>query len=104
MVYILYKIHNDNVLFTGAYDIEKDALDIQKNMSYEDNHFVIADLPHYKYEPKPVVRYIEEDNNLDEEDYDRLKEIIRNLTKEVNKYKNIINVLLTMLCAYILIS
>ena len=104
MVFILYKIHNDTVLFTGAYDNEQEALNVQANMRYEDNHFSIADIPYIKYSIDSIMSHSEEDNNLDEEDYDTLKNTIINLKEQNNNYKNSIYTLLAFMIMFIISS
>jgi hypothetical protein len=68
MVFVLYKINNDNsIILTGVYENENDAIEI-KNL-YNDDNFKIADLPFWKTESekKPFI-YTEEDNDINESD------------------------------------
>ena len=73
MIFILYKVSNDNMIFAGAFESRVDAEDKQrllKNDMIED--FKIIEIPfwtHKEYNKiNPGLIYSEEDNNIDEED------------------------------------
>ena len=69
MIFVLYKIINNHVIFTGAYESKKDAEDKKRLLSCND--FNIVEIPFWtnkEYNKKePVMKYSEEDNNMDED-------------------------------------
>jgi hypothetical protein len=74
MVFVLYK-HNDNeLLFTGIYENENDAIEI-KNL-YNDDSFKIVNLPFWKNPSnKEKIFYNEEDNNINESELEHSPQV-----------------------------
>jgi nitrate reductase NapE component len=97
MVFVLYK-HNDNeILFTGVYENENDAIEI-KNL-HNDDSFKIMSLVLWKNTiNKDTIVYNEEDNNINESDVELTpqfrkrrriyaKELMKDV-KDVKSYEN----------------
>lgn len=67
MVFLLYKHNENELLFTGVYENENDAIEI-KNL-YNDDSFKIVNLLFWKNTSnKQKIFYNEEDNNINESD------------------------------------
>ena len=82
MVYVLYKQNDNDILFTGVYENENDAIEI-KNL-YNDDSFKIVCLPIWKITlNKEKIVYNEEDNNINESDLE--------ITHQVRKRRRIYN-------------
>jgi hypothetical protein len=87
MVFILYKIYNSDIKFIGAYENEEDALNNKNNLSadtsFENYIYNIVDIPYLKYTKQEPMRFSEEDNNIDEEDYYELQSIVKYQSEEI---------------------
>lgn len=102
MVFVLYKINNDNsIILTGVYENENDAIEL-KNL-YNDDNFKIADLPFWKKESdkKPFI-YLEEDNDINESDLEDYKDkpIVDNTYMSIRI--NLLLIILSIIYAYLL--
>ena len=102
MVFVLYKINNDNsIILTGVYENENDAIEL-KNL-YNDEQFKIADLPFWKRESekKPFI-YSEEDNDINESDLEDYKDkpIVDNTYMSIRI--NLLLIILSIIYAYLL--
>jgi hypothetical protein len=67
MVFVLYKHNENELIFTGVYENQNDAIEI-KNL-HNDNSFKIVNLLFWKNKiNKDKIVYNEEDNNINESD------------------------------------
>ena len=110
MVFVLYKIHNSEIVVIGVYENKDDAQynkeDCILNTSLENigiSKYVIDDAPYFKHVVEPPMKYSEEDNDIEEDDYyellDKCKdqnELIKILESDIKSLKNDYNKILNM--------
>lgn len=92
MVFLLYKVKDHKIYFSGVYKSKDDAEDKKEllNNNDDDTKYHIVDLPYWKPLKKEVMHYSEEDNNIEEEDYYKLLHENKLLKSVVDKQKEII--------------
>jgi hypothetical protein len=118
MVFLLYKHNENELLFTGVYENENDAIEI-KNL-HNDDSFKIVSLPFWKIKlDKERIFYNEEDNNINESDLEvtpqfrkrrriYIADLIRDhknieitTSNKINKYMFITCIILLIVLKYI---
>lgn len=111
MVFVLYKIHNFEIVSIGVYENKDDAQytidECILNTSLENigiSKYVIQDdVSYFKHVQEPPMKYSEEDNDIEEEDYfellDKCKDqtqLITILESEIKLMKSDYNKILSM--------
>jgi hypothetical protein len=93
MVFLVYSIRDKKVYFDGVYQIIKDAEDKQQllNDPVNDVQYDIVDLPYWTPQERVVMRYSEEDNDIEEEDYYKLLHNNKKLYNTIYKQQELIN-------------
>jgi len=114
MVFVLYKHNENELLFTGVYENENDAIEI-KNL-HNDNSFKIVNLPFWKNTSnKEKIFYNEEDNNINESELENTtqvrkrrriynKELIKDVkdVKDIKDHKSNIYTYMVLACIIVL--
>jgi hypothetical protein len=93
MVFLVYSIRDKKVYFDGVYQLIKDAEDEQQllNEPTNDVQYDIIDLPYWTAQERVVMRYSEEDNDIEEEDYYKLLHNNKKLYNTIYKQQELIN-------------
>uniref|UniRef100_A0A6C0D5M7 Uncharacterized protein n=1 Tax=viral metagenome TaxID=1070528 RepID=A0A6C0D5M7_9ZZZZ len=90
MVFILYKIRDSDFKVIGAYELEEDAATDKKNlildtpMEEQDHYkYEILDIHYFKQTQEPLMKFSEEDTDVEEEDYYTLMAKSKHQTEEI---------------------
>ena len=90
LVYIVYNnIHNS---VYHVYEDEDEAIYTMNNLNSFENNNIIIEASFSKHEDSKI-HYLEEDNNIDEEDYDYLKDENNKLKNKIEECNNVIRVI-----------
>jgi hypothetical protein len=90
LVYIVYNNIHKSVY--NVYEDEDEAIYNLNNLNSFENNNIIIEASLCKHEDSKF-HYSEEDNNIDEEDYDALKDENKNLKNKVEDYEKVIKVI-----------
>lgn len=94
MVFLLYIIKDNIVKFNNVYETYKDAEKEKKYIfDYTDVDYSIVELAYInskEHNTNETLNYNEEDNSIDEEHYNTVIEINKQLIEKINKQKQII--------------
>ena len=87
LVYIIYNNIHKSVYH--VYEDEDEAIYTMNNLNSFENNNIIIEASLSKYDNSKF-HYSEEDNNIDEEDYDFIKDENKNLKNKVEDYEKVI--------------
>ena len=115
MVFVLYKQNDNEILFTGIYENENDAIEI-KNLHNDDSFKIVSLVLWKNTNNKEKLVYNEEDNNINESDLEitsqfrkRRRIYTKDLIKDVKNVKHYendkreYNIYRYMVLAYIIV-
>jgi len=89
-VYIVFNINNNSVY--SVYQDKDDAEYWKNNLNEIEDKFIIIE-SFMRIIDSSKLHYSEEDNNIDEEDYDVLKDENKNLKNKIQDYEKVIKVI-----------